>query len=217
MCGIVAYKGHKNCHPILLNGLKRLEYRGYDSAGIACINSNSTLSVTKRKGKVKELESALTDNSISSVGIAHTRWATHGKPNKINAHPHLDQSKKIALVHNGIIENYDPIKKFLLSKKVKFESETDTEVLVQLIGYFYNNGKMNFEASVRSALQRVDGAYGIVILNTDHPDMMIAARKGSPLVLGVKEKEFFLASDISPIVKHTQDIIYLKDFLRPAV
>jgi glucosamine--fructose-6-phosphate aminotransferase (isomerizing) len=211
MCGIVAYKGHKNCHPILLNGLKRLEYRGYDSAGIACINSNSTLSVTKRKGKVKELESALIDNSISSVGIAHTRWATHGKPNKINAHPHLDQSKKIALVHNGIIENYDPIKKFLLSKKVKFESETDTEVLVQLIGYFYNNGKMNFEASVRSALQRVDGAYGIVILNTDHPDMMIAARKGSPLVLGVKEKEFFLASDISPIVKHTQDIIYLKD------
>jgi len=211
MCGIVAYKGHKNCHPILLNGLKRLEYRGYDSAGIACINSNSTLSVTKRKGKVKELESALTDNSISSVGIAHTRWATHGKPNKINAHPHLDQSKKIALVHNGIIENYDSIKKFLLSKKVKFESETDTEVLVQLIGYFYNNGKMNFEASVRSALQRVDGAYGIVILNTDHPDMMIAARKGSPLVLGVKEKEFFLASDISPIVKHTQDIIYLKD------
>jgi len=210
MCGIVAYKGHKNCHPILLNGLKRLEYRGYDSAGIACINNNDTLSVTKRKGKVKELESALSKKD-SSIGIAHTRWATHGKPNQINAHPHLDQSKKIALVHNGIIENYEPIKKFLLSKKVKFKSETDTEVLVQLIGYFYNKGKMNFEASVRSALQRVDGAYGIVILNIDYPDMMIAARKGSPLVLGIKEKEFFLASDISPIVKHTQDIIYLKD------
>ena len=120
MCGIVAYKGHKNCHPILLNGLKRLEYRGYDSAGIACINNNDTLSVTKRKGKVKELESALSKKD-SSIGIAHTRWATHGKPNQINAHPHLDQSKKIALVHNGIIENYEPIKKFLLSKKVKFK------------------------------------------------------------------------------------------------
>tara|TARA_B100001173_G_scaffold62140_1_gene52396 strand:- start:36 stop:1871 length:1836 start_codon:yes stop_codon:yes gene_type:complete len=211
MCGIVAYKGHKNCHAILLNGLKRLEYRGYDSAGIACLNSDGKLSITKRKGKVKELEAALNVKNFDSIGIAHTRWATHGKPNQINAHPHLDQSKKIALVHNGIIENYDPIKKFLISKKVKFKSETDTEVLVQLIGYFYNKGKMNFEEAVRAALQRVDGAYGIVILNTDYPDMMIAARKGSPLVLGIKEEEFFIASDISPIVKHTQDIIYLKD------
>ena len=211
MCGIVAYKGHKNCHSILLNGLKRLEYRGYDSAGIACLNSDGKLSITKRKGKVKELEAALDVKNFDSLGIAHTRWATHGKPNQINAHPHSDQSKKIALVHNGIIENYDPIKKFLISKKVKFKSETDTEVLVQLIGYFYNKGKMNFEEAVRAALQRVDGAYAIVILNTDYPDMMIAARKGSPLVLGIKEEEFFIASDISPIVKHTQDIIYLKD------
>ena len=211
MCGIVAYKGNKNCHPILLNGLKRLEYRGYDSAGIACLNSNGKLSITKRKGKVKELEAALNIKNYDTIGIAHTRWATHGKPNQINAHPHSDQSEKIALVHNGIIENYDPIKKFLLSKRVKFKSETDTEVLVQLIGYFYNKGKMNFEEAVRAALQRVDGAYGIVILNTDYPDMMIAARKGSPLVLGIKEEEFFIASDISPIVKHTQDIIYLKD------
>ena len=211
MCGIVAYKGHKNCHPILLSGLKRLEYRGYDSAGIACIHSNSKLSITKRRGKVKELEAALNPKSCDGIGIAHTRWATHGKPNQINAHPHTDQSKKIVLVHNGIIENYDPIKKFLLSKRVKFKSETDTEVLVQLIGYFYNKGKMDFEESVRAALQRVDGAYGIVILNTDYPDMMIAARKGSPLVLGIKEKEFFIASDISPIIKYTQDIIYLKD------
>ena len=211
MCGIVAYKGNKNCHPILLNGLKRLEYRGYDSAGIACLNSNGKLSITKRKGKVKELEAALNIKNYDTIGIAHTRWATHGKPNQINAHPHSDQSEKIALVHNGIIENYDPIKKFLLSKRIKFKSETDTEVLVQLIGYFYNKGKMNFEEAVRAALQRVDGAYGIVILNTDYPDMMIAARKGSPLVLGIKEEEFFIASDISPIVKHTQDIIYLKD------
>jgi len=211
MCGIVAYKGHKNCHPILLSGLKRLEYRGYDSAGIACLHRNSKLSITKRRGKVKELEAALNPKSCDGIGIAHTRWATHGKPNQINAHPHTDQSKKIVLVHNGIIENYDPIKKFLLSKRVEFKSETDTEVLVQLIGYFYNKGKMSFEEAVRAALQRVDGAYGIVILNTDYPDMMIAARKGSPLVLGIKEKEFFIASDISPIIKHTQDIIYLKD------
>ena len=211
MCGIVAYKGHKNCYPILLNGLKRLEYRGYDSAGIACLHNNNKLSITKRRGKVKKLEAALTSTDCDGMGIAHTRWATHGRPNQINAHPHTDQSKKIILVHNGIIENYVPIKKFLLSKKVKFKSDTDTEVLVQLIGYFYNKGKMNFEKAVRAALQRVDGAYGLVILNKDYPDMMIAARKGSPLVLGLKDNEFFIASDISPIIKHTQQILYLKD------
>ena len=211
MCGIVAYKGHKNCYPILLKGLKRLEYRGYDSAGIACLSSDNKLSITKRRGKVRELESAITNTDCDGMGIAHTRWATHGTPNQINAHPHTDQSKKIILVHNGIIENYIPIKKFLLSKKVKFKSDTDTEVLVQLIGYFYNKGKMNFEEAVRAALQRVDGAYGLVILNKDCPDMMIAARKGSPLVLGFKGDEFFIASDISPIIKHTQQILYLKD------
>ena len=210
MCGIVAYKGHKNCYPILLKGLKRLEYRGYDSAGIACLD-NDKLIITKRKGKIKELKVAIGEKDFKGLGVAHTRWATHGKPNQINAHPHTDQSKKIVLVHNGIIENYNPIKKFLLSKKIKFKSETDTEVLVQLIGYFYNKGELGFEESVRAALQRVDGAYGLVILNKDFPDRMIAARKGSPLVLGVKEKEFFIASDISPIIKHTQDIIYLKD------
>ena len=211
MCGIVAYKGHKNCYPILLKGLKRLEYRGYDSAGIACFNSDNKLSITKRRGKVRELESAITNIDCDGMGIAHTRWATHGRPNQVNAHPHTDQSKKIILVHNGIIENYVPIKKFLLSKKVKFKSDTDTEVLVQLIGYFYNKGKMNFEEAVRAALQRVDGAYGLVILNKDYPDMMIAARKGSPLVLGLKDSEFFIASDISPIIKYTQQILYLKD------
>ena len=211
MCGIVAYKGHKNCYPILLNGLKRLEYRGYDSAGIACIHNDNKLFITKRRGKVRELEAAIINKDCDGMGIAHTRWATHGRPNQINAHPHTDQSKKIVLVHNGIIENYIPIKKFLLSKKVKFKSDTDTEVLVQLIGYFYNKGKMNFEKAVRAALQRVDGAYGLVILNKDYPDMMIAARKGSPLVLGLKDSEFFIASDISPIIKHTQQILYLKD------
>ena len=214
MCGIVAYKGDKNCFPILLGGLKKLEYRGYDSAGVACLYDNK-ISVTRRAGKVKELESAINSKQSSKdckgLGIAHTRWATHGEPNQKNAHPHLDQSKKIAIVHNGIIENHDPIKKFLKSKKIKFKSDTDTEVLVQLIGYFYNKGKLSFEQSVRAALQRVDGAYGIVVLNKDFPDMMIGARKGSPLLLGVKDDEFFIGSDVSPIIKHTQRIIYLND------
>jgi glucosamine--fructose-6-phosphate aminotransferase (isomerizing) len=214
MCGIVAYKGQKNCFPILLNGLKKLEYRGYDSAGIACL-FDSKISITKRAGKVKELQEAINTKKISkdfsTIGIAHTRWATHGEPNHKNSHPHIDQSKKITLVHNGIIENYNSIKKFLLSKKIQFKSDTDTEVLVQLIGYFYNKGQLGFEESVRAALQRVDGAYGIVVLNVDFPEMMIAARKGSPLVLGLKQGEFFIASDISPIIKHTKKIIYLNE------
>ena len=214
MCGIVAYKGKKNCYPILINGLKKLEYRGYDSAGVACITEQGKINITKRSGKVKQLENVLKKHGMNKDcigGIAHTRWATHGRPNQINAHPHSDESATIALVHNGIIENYDPIKKFLKSKKVKFKSETDTEVLVQLIGYFYKKGKLNFEQSVRAALQRVDGAYAIVVLNKDEPDSMIAARKGSPLVLGINEKEFFVGSDISPIISHTQQIIYLED------
>lgn len=214
MCGIVAYKGPKNCYPILIDGLHRLEYRGYDSAGVACLNDGK-ISITKRSGKVIQLEQGLKVNGKFQIcdgsGIAHTRWATHGKPNQINAHPHKDKSGNIVLVHNGIIENYNPIKKFLKSKKVKFKSETDTEVLVQLIGYFFNKGKLDFEQSVRAALQRVDGAYGIVVLNRKEPDMMIAARKGSPLVLGIKDNEFFVGSDISPIIKHTQQIIYLED------
>ena len=214
MCGIVAYKGPKNCYPILIDGLHRLEYRGYDSAGVACL-TDGKISITKRRGKVIQLEQGLKANgkfqTCDGSGIAHTRWATHGKPNQINAHPHKDQSGNIVLVHNGIIENYNPIKKFLKSKKIKFKSETDTEVLVQLIGYFFNKGKLNFEQSVRAALQRVDGAYAIVVLNKKEPDVMIAARKGSPLVLGVKDGEFFVGSDISPIIKHTQQIVYLED------
>ena len=214
MCGIVAYKGSKDCYPILLDGLKKLEYRGYDSAGLACLQ-NDKFQITRRVGKVKELESAIkakhSTECCGGVGIAHTRWATHGEPLQKNAHPHIDKSKKISLVHNGIIENHEPIKKFLKSKKIIFKSDTDTEVLVQLIGYFYNKGNLNFEQSVRAALQRVDGAYGIVVLNSDCPEMMIAARKGSPLVMGIKENEYFIGSDISPIVKHTQQIIYLND------
>jgi len=214
MCGIVAYKGHKNCHPILLDGLKRLEYRGYDSAGTAC-NHNGKIIVTKRKGKVTDLEKILKSKKIysdcSGSGMAHTRWATHGEPNRKNAHPHIDQSKKIALIHNGIIENYVTLRKFLKNKRIKFNSDTDTEVLAQLIGYFYNKTDLDFEESVRAALQRVDGAYAIVVLNSDEPNMMIAARSGSPLVLGVKHDEFFLASDVSPIVKYTKQIIYLDE------
>ena len=221
MCGIVAYKGSKNCFPILISGLKKLEYRGYDSAGVACILNDTSTSIKhkittiKRVGKVRELENAINSKTslkdCSGIGIAHTRWATHGEPNQKNAHPHSDYSKKITLVHNGVIENHVPIKKFLKSKKITFKSDTDTEILVQLIGYFYNSGKLNFEQSVRAALQRVDGAYSIVVLHVDFPEMMIAARKGSPLVLGIKDSEFFIGSDISPIIKHTQNIIYLKD------
>ena len=221
MCGIVAYKGSKNCFPILLTGLKKLEYRGYDSAGIACILNDKSvatehkITIIKSAGKVKKLENLINSKrslkDCSGIGIAHTRWATHGEPNQKNAHPHSDYSKKITLVHNGIIENHVPIKKFLKSKKITFKSDTDTEVLVQLIGYFYNRGKLNFEQSVRAALQRVDGAYAIVVLHVDFPEMMIAARKGSPLVLGLKDNEFFIGSDISPIIKYTQNIIYLND------
>ena len=221
MCGIVAYKGSKNCFPILLTGLKKLEYRGYDSAGIACILNDKSvatehkITIIKSAGKVKKLENLINSKrslkDCSGIGIAHTRWATHGEPNQKNAHPHSDQSKKITLVHNGIIENHHPIKKFLKSKKIAFKSDTDTEVLVQLIGYFYNKGKLDFEQSVRAALQRVDGAYAIVVLHVDFPEMMIAARKGSPLVLGLKDNEFFIGSDISPIIKYTQNIIYLND------
>ena len=213
MCGIVGAISERKISRILLEGLKRLEYRGYDSAGIALLSEKSgKLQQLRSVGKVRKLSDTITKRKLQgTIGIAHTRWATHGKPNQINAHPHKDQSGNIVLVHNGIIENYNPIKKFLKSKKIKFKSETDTEVLVQLIGYFFNKGKLNFEQSVRAALQRVDGAYAIVVLNKKEPDVMIAARKGSPLVLGVKDGEFFVGSDISPIIKHTQQIVYLED------
>jgi len=211
MCGIIAAASNRNVGKLLVQGLHKMEYRGYDSAGIA-LHQKDQIAHLRTLGKVKLLEEKMiAEKPKSKLGIAHTRWATHGKPNQVNAHPHKDQSGNIVLVHNGIIENYDPIKKFLRSKKVKFKSETDTEVLVQLIGYFFNKGKLNFEQSVRAALQRVDGAYGIVVLNKKEPDVMIAARRGSPLVLGIKDKEFFIGSDISPIIKHTQQIIYLED------
>ena len=212
MCGIVGYIGNKDPIPILLKGLKRLEYRGYDSSGIALLQDNN-LAHIKRAGKVSDLQSLVDDSSINgNCGIAHTRWATHGIPNDINAHPHLDHTGKIALVHNGIFENYKTIKNLLEKRDIQFTSDTDTEVIVQLISeLYYNNEKLTFEDSVRAALQEVVGAYGIVALCADEPNKIIAARMGSPLVLGVGEGEYFLASDASPIIEHTRNVIYLDD------
>ena len=213
MCGIVSYIGKKDPVPILLKGLRRLEYRGYDSAGVALLNSEKLQSI-KKVGKVSALESLIDDSPINGYcGVAHTRWATHGEPNDVNAHPHIDQTKKIALVHNGIIENYDSIKEVLNKRGVSFTSSTDSEVLVQLISelYYNNNEKLSFEDAVRAALQEVIGAYGIVVICEDEPGKIIAARMGSPLVLGVGEGEFLIASDASPIIEHTRNVIYLDD------
>ena len=213
MCGIVGYIGNKDPVPILLKGLKRLEYRGYDSSGIALLQENN-LTHIKRAGKVSDLQLLVDDSSIrGNCGIAHTRWATHGIPNDINAHPHLDHTGKIALVHNGIFENYETIKQVLVKQGVHFTSATDTEVIVQLISelYYNNDEKLTFEDAVRAALQEVVGAYGIVVLCSDEPNKIIAARMGSPLVLGVGEKEYYLASDSSPIIEHTRNVIYLDD------
>ena len=213
MCGIVSYIGKKDPVPILLKGLRRLEYRGYDSAGVALLNSKKLQSI-KKVGKVSALESLIDDSPINGYcGIAHTRWATHGEPNDVNAHPHIDQTKKIALVHNGIIENYNSIKEVLKKRGVSFTSSTDSEVLVQLISelYYNNNENLSFEDAVRAALQEVIGAYGIVVICEDEPGKIIAARMGSPLVLGVGEGEFLIASDASPIIEYTRNVIYLDD------
>ena len=213
MCGIVSYIGDQDPVPILIKGLRRLEYRGYDSAGLALLDGGN-LSSTKKAGKVSELSDQISSNPIKGdCGIAHTRWATHGVPNDINAHPHLDKTGKIALVHNGIIENYDAIKKTLESRGVVFKSETDSEVLVQLISELYYNGdgKLDFKDSVKAALQEVVGAYGIVVMCSDEPNTLVASRMGSPLVFGVGDNEFLFASDASPIIEFTRNVIYLDD------
>ena len=212
MCGITGYIGHRDSVPVLLKGLRRLEYRGYDSAGIALLQDNK-IAQLKKAGKVSDLQSLVDDSPIKgNCGIAHTRWATHGEPNDINAHPHLDQTGNIALVHNGIIENFDTLKEVLIDKGVLFTSDTDTEVLVQLISLlYYQDETISFEDAVRAALQEVVGAYGIVALCAHEPDTIIAARMGSPLVLGVGDNEYFLASDASPIVGHTRNVIYFED------
>ncbi|SVB02424.1 uncharacterized protein METZ01_LOCUS155278, partial [marine metagenome] len=212
MCGITGYIGHRDSVPVLLKGLRRLEYRGYDSAGIALLQDNK-IAHLKKAGKVSDLQSLVDDSPIKgNCGIAHTRWATHGEPNDINAHPHLDQTGNIALVHNGIIENFETLKEVLIDKGVLFTSDTDTEVLVQLISLlYYEDETISFEDAVRAALQEVVGAYGIVTICADEPDTIIAARMGSPLVLGVGDNEYFLASDASPIVGHTRNVIYFED------
>lgn len=214
MCGIVAYIGHRQAHPVILKGLKRLEYRGYDSAGIALMNSS--LQVYKKKGKVSDLEahlldSARSENLDSHIGIGHTRWATHGAPCDANAHPHLSGDKRLAIIHNGIIENYDALKKELTQKGHHFESETDTEVLIHFIEDIQKHDGYTLEEAVRIALSRVVGAYAIVIMSADEPNMLIAARKGSPLVLGLGKEEFFLASDATPIVEYANEVVYLNE------
>ena len=211
MCGIIGYYGEKNSVPILIKGLKRLEYRGYDSAGIAVMNSDGIQSI-KKAGKVSVLNKEIDDARLNgSIGMGHTRWATHGEPNDKNAHPHWDHSGKIAIVHNGIIENYSAIKQVLVSKGVEFKSDTDTEVLVQLISDFYYNEGLAFERAVQVALNQVVGAYGIVTFCSEEPDKLVAARSGSPLVLGLGENEYFIASDASPIVDYTRNVVYLDE------
>ncbi len=212
MCGIVGYLGKRQAYPILIKGLKRLEYRGYDSAGVALVNDDGNLSVYKTKGKVANLEQLCADKDLSgTTGIAHTRWATHGEPSAVNAHPHYSESKNLAIIHNGIIENYAEIKKNLMEKGVKFRSDTDTEVLVQLIEYIQVKKNLDTLTAVRVALHQVIGAYAIALLDKRQPDQIIAARKQSPLVIGIGDNEFFLGSDASPIVEYTDKVVYLED------
>lgn len=213
MCGIVGYIGKRNAYEILIKGLKRLEYRGYDSAGCALISDNdSKLNVFKAKGKVSDLEAFCNDKDTTGhIGIAHTRWATHGEPSSTNAHPHYSSSKRLAIIHNGIIENYADLKRQLQSHGVEFRSDTDTEVLVQLVEYIMQKRNVELLTAVQMALHKVIGAYAIAFLDYEHPDTIIAARKQSPLVVGVGDGEFFLGSDATPIVEYTDKVVYLDD------
>ena len=212
MCGIVGYIGKRKAYPILIKGLHRLEYRGYDSAGVALINEAGQLNVYKAKGKVAELEAFCAEKDTEGcIGIAHTRWATHGEPNTVNAHPHYSESERLAIIHNGIIENYAVLKAGLMEQGYTFKSDTDTEVLVQLVEYTQVNKHVDLKTAVQLALQQVIGAYAIAILDKTHPDTLIAARKGSPLVVGIGENEYFLASDATPIVEYTDKVIYIED------
>lgn len=212
MCGIVGYIGKRDAYPVLVKGLKRLEYRGYDSAGIALINENGDLNVYKTKGKVSDLEAFVEKKDVSgTIGIAHTRWATHGEPCQLNAHPICSSSENLALIHNGIIENYAVLKERLQRKGYTFKTSTDTEVLVQLIEYMQVSNKLDLLTAVQLALHEVIGAYAIAVLDKRNPDMVIAARKSSPLVVGIGENEFFLGSDASPIIEFTDQMVYLED------
>jgi glutamine---fructose-6-phosphate transaminase (isomerizing) len=210
MCGIVAYVGHRQASDIIIKGLKRLEYRGYDSAGIALLNK--TLNVYKKKGKVSELEAFLNGQNLSStIGMGHTRWATHGEPNDENAHPHYSATKKLAIIHNGIIENYSSLKQDLLRKGHRFYSETDTEVFIHFIEDIKEKENCSLDEAVRLALTKVVGAYAIVVMSLEDPTLLIAARKGSPLVVGIGKGEYFMASDATPIIEYTNEVVYLND------
>ena len=211
MCGIVGYTGPREAYPIIITGLKRLEYRGYDSTGVALLNNG--LKVYKKKGRVADLEQTLVGKDLhANIGIGHTRWATHGEPSDRNAHPHTSASGKIAMIHNGIIENYAQIKKELLNKDYKFTSDTDTEVLLNFIEDIKENNNCNLEEAVRIALKRITGAYCILLIDTDDPQTIIAARKGSPLVIGVGKGEHFLGSDASPMLEYTKEVVYVNDY-----
>ena len=210
MCGIVAYVGPNQAYPILIKGLYRLEYRGYDSAGIAILDKD--IKLYKTKGKVADLDNFVKDKDVTgTIGIAHTRWATHGEPNNANAHPHFSNSKKLAIIHNGIIENYSTLREELITRGYIFCSNTDTEVLVHLIEDIQIHENVNLMEAVQLALNQVIGAYAIVIISKDDPDLLIAARKGSPLVIGIGENETFVASDATPIVEYTRNVVYLDD------
>lgn len=210
MCGIVAYIGEQEAYPIILKGLKRLEYRGYDSAGVALLNGD--INLYKKKGKVSALEEFAKDKDLNAkIGIGHTRWATHGAPNDKNAHPHMSGNGEYAIIHNGIIENYDSLKKELINRGHEFKSDTDTEVLIHLIEDIHNAEKCSLEEAVRLALKSVIGAYAIVVLDKNHPDRLVAAKKSSPLVIGLGDDEFFIASDATPIIEYTKNVVYLED------
>ncbi len=212
MCGIVGYIGNKEAYPILIKGLHRLEYRGYDSAGVALINGSNELNIYKTKGRVADLENAVAHADLSgTVGMAHTRWATHGEPNDVNAHPQYSQSENLAIIHNGIIENYSVIKRMLTSKGFSFRSNTDTEVLVQFIEYIKNTNKIDLVSAVQVALREIIGAYAIVVMEKGNSDLLVAARKSSPLVVGIGEDEFFLGSDATPIIEYTDKVVYIND------
>lgn len=212
MCGIVGYIGKQDAYPILIKGLKRLEYRGYDSAGVALINADGNLNVYKAQGKVAELESFCGDKDLSgTIGLAHTRWATHGEPSQRNAHPHYSQSKRFAIIHNGIIENYASLKRNLQARGVEFVSDTDSEVLIQFVEYVVQKRGCDLLTAVQLVLHQVIGAYAIAILDKSNPDQIIAARKQSPLVVGIGDDEFFIGSDATPIVEYTDKVVYLED------
>jgi glucosamine--fructose-6-phosphate aminotransferase (isomerizing) len=212
MCGIVAYIGHREACPIVLKGLKRLEYRGYDSAGVALVDGNKNMKVYKKTGKVSDLEKEIGNRDISAnTGMGHTRWATHGEPNDANAHPHLSGDGEFAMIHNGIIENYSSLREMLRGKGHTFKSETDTEVLIHLIEEVYKNNEVKFEEAVRMALTQVVGAYAIVILSKSNPNYLIGAKKGSPMVIGIGDNEHFIASDATPIVEYTRNVVYIQD------